>query len=339
MAGIEMRDLFPISQGSIYEQSNTSYKNCWNLVISDNSFHQLMNNAIVVLVKVDDGPDVYDDIHIKFESRGITYKILTENICNLSKNKLGNYIGTVSGDVLKQTLSMVQKLIFGEQLYTLSEARWNLADRDLALKAKYGQEAVIQDNVSTLQIANPIKSVDNEIAMNRKESNVEMSLEDEMRLFASKQDDYSDDLIAEAEEPIQEQPDQRKKIQFVPQTFYPPEDEILYPAEIKEEEQSTFTPIETPSRIETSTKEYQKAFNEYFNDKNNVETFLLDYYSMDLDNCKAKYPWIRNEFSYVAQKCRKLYIKNGGDKTVIDSFMKDKRQKAAKKALIKRLAK
>ena len=185
-----MRNIFSINRGNIYEATNKL--NMWSIVISSNNLHKELNSCVCVSMKIVDGFDKHDDLHVKFESNGVIYKIMPEMIFNSTSSKLGMYKETISDDILEQVIDKVQRFIFGQNLYTLDEARREIADRELVLKTQI--EKGCKENIYTPQVVTNEEPLKISLPKNEK-TQVKLSLEEEQYLAAKRMESFAEDMI------------------------------------------------------------------------------------------------------------------------------------------------
>ena len=141
-----------INQFSVYEQDNGQM--C--MVISNNKNNINAKNFLCAKVVTEDEDDI--PYHINYDSyicnTIVSHKILLECTLPVYSSRLKRYLYTVSAGTIEKIKIGLGELLFGEQVYTLTEARSAIAVEDLRLKVEFEKKFNMQSQIPTISYMN-----------------------------------------------------------------------------------------------------------------------------------------------------------------------------------------
>ena len=127
-----------INQFSVYEQDNGQM--C--MVLSNNKNNINAKSFLCAKIVSEDEDDVL--YHVNYDSlicgTIVPHKILLECTVPVNTSRLKKYLYTVPANVKEKVKRGLAELIFGEAVYTLSEARSAIAVEDIRLKVEFEQQ-------------------------------------------------------------------------------------------------------------------------------------------------------------------------------------------------------
>lgn len=306
-----MSDVLTVLRGNLYDPG--SMYDYWNLVISSNSHNKDNNIIICCLVKLLEKDREIEESDVIFDYRGSDYKILTTCIMNYSVKKITNfsYKGSLSEEIMSKVMQKINNIFYSEKMFTLNEARAELSRRETILKARYA------DHLDVLSSEPKVEN--NIIPIQKVATNINLTLEDEERIFAKSMDNFDYlDLKEEPREIIEHKVDKVKDVK-----------------EIKKKK------IETPKpssklKKKKSCKRKKTFSNPTSQTKKNVlkicEDFLLDYYSLSNNELNDKYHFSSKQAMYDKAHDSKIkYLENGGDAETLNSIINSSTRKGGRR--------
>ena len=128
-----MNGITRVTQGSVYEMDNGQMA----LVISDNRSNSTISNTITCCKIVQEDADNFL-FHIVYDTMSgdvvIPNKILCNVIFSTKPTRLKIYKYSLDDTIMSKVRKEVQKVLFGEELYSINEARNAIAEHDLAIR-------------------------------------------------------------------------------------------------------------------------------------------------------------------------------------------------------------
>ena len=128
-----MNGITRVTQGSVYEMDNGQMA----LVISDNRSNSTISNTITCCKIVQEDADNFP-FRIVYDTMSgdvvIPNKILCNVIFSTKPTRLKIYKYSLDDTIMSKVRKEVQKVLFGEELYSINEARNAIAEHDLAIR-------------------------------------------------------------------------------------------------------------------------------------------------------------------------------------------------------------
>lgn len=121
-----------IIKGGVYEKDNGEV----TLVLSCNQMNSVSQFVLACKIVNEDEDDLFYHINYDTEYKGkkLPNKILLNCTYSVKAKLLKTYKYMLSDEIMKKVDIAFMQMIFGEQMYSLSEARNAIADHELALK-------------------------------------------------------------------------------------------------------------------------------------------------------------------------------------------------------------
>lgn len=308
-------DYSQIAKGAVYELLN-DYGNPTGklyLVVSDNSYQADASGAIVCMIgnkgpKTDIATAYHVPFDMKYHNEIIEMEIMPEILFNVKQSRLVKYKFTVSDTLLNKVISKIMKLICGQQeMYTLNDAIVKLHndEQDKKIKYEYDMNHNTHDTVYRYDSNDDYEEY---------QDTSNLSLEDSQKMFAKVNSDYNPDGYDDTNY------DSSKALFFT---------EGIKISSIRGPEgEDTTNNIEMPSKVVKSkcvkkTKRKKKISKRNTLIYKNKEEFLMDYYTLDLDEVSEKYECDKKDLSNRAWYCREALKKEGYDISVFEDFQKE----------------
>lgn len=311
-----MYDYTNIVQGGVYEVigRNGNVLDKLYMIVSDDIYNAM--SAFVLVCPIDDPTDTYQGIryHVPFDL--IVNKVPTqmhicaERIFNLSKSKLGKYKFTLSREIQREVTKKVIVTITGERMYSLSEAIVELHNIEVDKKIR----AVTSVRMDEPEYIHEKDSISIQMELDEFEED-NLSCEDSQKMFAMRMKGTPIDVV------VSEDTGESAKEDLVEET---PE-----PLEIDEPKKQ---PKKKKKRGGARSKNGGKPDPKYEHVYAHKEDFLLDYYSLDKDECIKK--WNLDDaksLSNRAYACRQMLKREGFDISYFDQLAKERLSESKKR--------